>query len=481
MGQSDAIGQSPLYSGEQLHLAQMFKTWCGSLPDSIFRVGPMGGSPRRYYRLSDPAYSCIGTVGDQPRENEAFLYLTGHFHSFGLPVPEIYLTDREHLCYLQQDLGDVSLFDWLMQQPHHVQVSTLKESLQYLVRFQTGTLTNLDFNKCYPGVDFNRETSRWDLDYMKYMFLRVLDIEVDELALDEAFNVLLDALFQDGYAGFMYRDFQSRNIIVQHNRLWFVDYQGGRPGPPAYDAASLLYQTRLALSAELRQQLTRSYADMLAQEIPVSREEIAQQVHLFAIHRLLQTLGAYGYRGIIQRKEAFIRPVRQAVTNTMEVIRTSSLDKKLTVITDLLEEALARFPEPFQSTGHLKVAVNSFSYMHGMPSDASGHGGGFVFDCRALPNPHHQPDIRVYNGKDEPIIQWFQQRPEVEQFLDRCMTMIADSVTTYINRGFTSLQVNFGCTGGKHRSVYCTEQIAQRLNNRFSGIVVQVSHLQLDR
>jgi hypothetical protein len=279
----------------------------------------------------------------------------------------------------------------------------------------------------------------------------------------------------------MFRDFQSRNIMLRHGVQWFIDYQGGRLGPPAYDAASLLYQTRLALPSDLRQRLTRFYASSLAEMIPVDQQAVVRQVQLFAILRLLQTLGAYGFRGIIQRKEMFIRPIQQAIENTMEVIRHSPLSGQLDVITTLLAKAGQRFPAAETSSGPLTVTVNSFSFLHGIPADPYGHGGGFVFDCRALPNPHHQPEIRQFTGRDEVIQHWLKEKPEVEVFMSHAEEMVTNVVATYLDRGFTRLQVNFGCTGGKHRSVFCAEQLSRRLNNRFPRIVVNTAHIQLDQ
>jgi len=468
-------------TGERLHLARLFFQHTARWPDMIIRLGATGGSPRRYYQLSDHSWRCIGTAGDQAKENAAFWYLTDHFLSYGLPVPEVFAVDAVNGCYLQQDLGDLSLYDALVNAGADAQEAMLEQSLQHLVQFQTATLRTLDFSKCYPGLPFDRVAARWDLDYMKYMFLRVLEIEVDEQALEIAFDGLLEALFTEGYAAFMYRDFQSRNIMLNHGMQWFIDYQGGRLGPPAYDAASLLYQTRIALPHDLRQRLTSAYASMLAGQIPMDQHAVVQQVHLFAVLRLLQTLGAYGFRGIIQRKEVFVRPIRSAIQNTLAVIRSSPLADRLGVISDALSLAEKQFPAEENSPGQLTVTIHSFSFLHGIPDDPSGHGGGFVFDCRALPNPHHQPEIRPFTGRDEVIIAWLKQKPEVDTFLSHADELVTNAIIQYLDRGFSRLQVNFGCTGGKHRSVYCAEQLSQRLNKRFKDIVVNTVHVQLDQ
>ncbi|MFO7722164.1 MAG: RNase adapter RapZ [Bacteroidales bacterium] len=430
---------------------------------SCMPVTTGSASPRRYFRLATGQRFFIGTINQNKKENKAFLYLTNHFLEHGLPVPEVLATDPEGVCYLQQDLGNQSLFGLLSHSSPEEHEPLLAKALELLVQFQVKGAFGLDFDRCYPSPEFDRQAALWDLHYFKYMFLKLSGVEFDDEMLEKEFEYMLDAIFGDCTNGFMYRDFQSRNIMIAHGRLWFIDYQGGRRGPLAYDVASFLYQSRIALPEPLRERLLESYCRELQEYIDVDQEHFRQQVRGFALLRLLQTLGTYGYRGLFEHKEAFRKPIVPALQNTFQVFGLNSGKLSLTYLQSLLQKALPLFVGSSQQKSGLVIRINSFSYMHGLPKDATGNGGGFVFDCRALPNPHRDEKLRPFTGKDPVIQEWLGGQKEVKAFLNHCEALIMASVNDYLNREFTDLQVNFGCTGGKHRSVYCAETIYERL------------------
>ncbi len=462
-------------------LEQLFKNHTGTPPSTIHRILTGSGSGRIYYRLADGNNSVIGTINHNRKENEAFLFLTRHFASHGLPVPRVFGVSDDRCVYIQEDFGKMSLCDHLGNpENHHNRESLLQEALMHLYGFQVRSAADLDFARCYPQPFFDKQAARWDLHYFKYMFLKPLVDEIDELTLDEAFEALLDHLFEDAFAGFMYRDFQSRNMMLQHQRLWFIDYQGGRCGPLLYDVATLLYHTRLALPDELRDRLTAFYGEVLAETFPVNQHLIAQQVHDFALLRLLQTLGAYGYRGVYQRKEAFVKPIGKALQNTLAVLDKMSPELPVQALKDVLTRLTPRFADAGKSENGLVITLNSFSYMYGLPTDDSGHGGGFVFDCRSLPNPHYETHLRPLTGEDAPIQQWLSEQTEVSEFLRYTEAIVVNAAEKYLDRGFDRLQVNFGCTGGKHRSVFCVEALADRLKKRGIRCDVLKNHLMLN-
>ncbi len=468
-----------MYSSVEI-LRTLFLETAGMHPEFTGVIETGSGSKRTYYRLSNGDISLVGVSGDNTAENEAFYYLTGHFQSFGLPVPAIKAISLDRKYYLIQDLGDTTLYNVLVSSDEKQKEKFLKKALEHLVRFQVTAMSGLDFGRCYPRMDFDLQAGKWDMNYFKYMFLKPLFSDINEDLLEKEFDMILNDLFNSYFSGFMYRDFQSRNIMVAHNGLWFIDYQGGRLGPIEYDPASLLYQTRISVPPDLRKRLVQYYCNLLNEYRPVDAGMVGARIHSFALLRLLQTLGAYGYRGLFEKKEAFVKPIYPAIKNTLEVIKTMPRRHKPEYIETLLHEALPVFNRQNHENQTLTVNVNSFSYMHGIPDDEAGNGGGFVFDCRALPNPHHELHLREYSGVDMVIADWLGSKPEVSEFLDNCESLVKNTVDVYVQRGFTNLQVNFGCTGGKHRSVYCAEVLCARLKQHYGNIVVKTYHTRLN-
>ncbi len=125
----------------------------------------------------------------------------------------------------------------------------------------------------------------------------------------------------------------------------------------------------------------------------------------------------------------------------------------------------------------LKIQISSFSYIYGsIPQDPSGNGGGFVFDCRALPNPGRYDQYKSLTGIDEPVADYLMKEKEVQVFLDQSFALVDQAVSKYIERGFTSLMVSFGCTGGQHRSVFAAEQLSQYIADKYEEVIISLRH-----
>jgi aminoglycoside/choline kinase family phosphotransferase len=449
--------------------------------------GRLGGSGRKIIRLTSGKISAIGILYGVREENVAFLEFSRHFRRHGLPVPEIYAEDLDHGAYLQEDLGDTTLFEFLSANragedvaPQVVEI--YHKAAAMLPRFQVEAGRDLNYKVCYPCASFDRQSIAWDLNYFKYYFLRLAGISFNELALENDFGRLTDFLLTAPRDYFLYRDFQSRNIMLRDDELFFVDYQGGRKGALQYDIASLLYDAKADLPPELRQQLLDHYLDTLAGFINLDREAFLHHYYAYVYVRIMQALGAYGFRGFYERKAHFLQSVPYALKNLRWLLHHVELPVALPTLMDAFKSMLAseqlqgQPPEP----ENLLVRIFSFSFHRDLPPDDSGHGGGFVFDGRSLPNPGREDRFKSLTGKDAPVIEYFDRQESVRQFLSSVIPLVDSSVNNYQQRGFKSLMVSFGCTGGQHRSVYLAEQLAKRLRGR-EGVDVVVRHLELEQ
>jgi aminoglycoside/choline kinase family phosphotransferase len=448
--------------------------------------GQLGGSGRRIIRLASEKLSAIGILHDVREENVAFLELSRHFRRHGLPVPEIYAEDLSHGAYLEEDLGDTTLFEFLTA--HRTSetiapeaVAAYRNVVALLPRFQIEAGRDLNYRVCYPRASFDRQSIAWDLNYFKYYFLRLAAIPFNEQALEDDFGRLTKFLLNANRNYFLYRDFQSRNVLLRDGCPFFVDYQGGRRGALQYDIASLLYDAKADLPPELRQQLLDHYLDTLAGFIKLEREVFMEHYYAYVYVRILQALGAYGFRGFYERKAHFLQSVPYALKNLRWLLHNVQLPVPLPALVDTFKKMLGS--EELQSlaceTENLTVRIFSFSFHRGLPKDATGHGGGFVFDARSLPNPGREEHFRNSTGKDAPVIDYLDQQESVQQFLASAGSLVEASVSNYQRRGFKSLMVSFGCTGGQHRSVYLAEQLANRLRGQ-NGVEVVVRHLELE-
>jgi aminoglycoside/choline kinase family phosphotransferase len=468
-------------------LKELFRQWSGELPVTVIAL-PLSGSDRRYYRLSHQDRSAIGAWNPVKEENNAFLHFTRHFLANGLHVPSIYGSDPENNIYLIEDLGNSSLFSLLENKPADTPVPDdiirlYKESLAELVRFQVIAGKSLDYNYCYPHSSFDTRSMKWDLSYFKYYFLK-LHVPFHEGKLEDDFDALLNFLGQADSGYFMYRDFQSRNILLKDGQPYFIDYQGGRKGPLQYDAASLLFQVKADLPFALREELLDYYISELSRLIKTDQATFKKQYYGFVLIRLLQVMGAYGFRGLIEKKPHFLSSIPFALKNLAWWLTHVDLQLNLPELMPALEKLAQlkqyKIGKVSSDDGKLIVVIKSFSYMKGIPDDYTGHGGGFVFDCRALPNPGREERYRAYNGRDQVIINYLENQLEVISFLKGAENLISQSVENYIERGFSHLMVSFGCTGGQHRSVYCTETMASRLQRKYPQVKVEVVHEMLN-
>jgi aminoglycoside/choline kinase family phosphotransferase len=449
--------------------------------------GALGGSGRQIIRLAGEKVTAIGILYNVREENVAFLEFSRHFRRHGLPVPEIYAEDLDHGAYLEEDLGDTSLFEFLSKNRTGeniapAAVEAYRRAVAVLPRFQVEAGRDLNYKVCYPRGSFDRQSIAWDLNYFKYYFLRLAGIPFNEQALEHDFGRLTKFLLSADRDYFLYRDFQSRNIMLREGEPYFLDYQGGRKGALQYDVASLLYDAKADLPPELRQQLLDHYLDILAGFIDVERDVFLQYYYAYVDIRIMQALGAYGFRGFYERKAHFLQSVPYALKNLRWLLHNVQLPVALPALLDAFHGMLAS--EKLQGLASeadaLVVRVFSFSFHRGLPKDETGNGGGFIFDGRSLPNPGREEQFKTLTGKDAPVIDYLNQQESVHQFLASVMSLVDASVDNYQKRGFKNLMVSFGCTGGQHRSVYLAEQLAKHLRNR-NGVEVIVRHRELEQ
>ncbi len=448
--------------------------------------GRLGGSGRKIVRLANEESSAIGILYDMREENAAFLEFSRHFRGHGLPVPEIYAEDLSHGAYLEEDLGDTTLFEFVSNNrageyiaPQAVEA--YRKVVDVLPRFQIEAGRDLNYKVCYPRAVFDGQSIAWDLNYFKYYFLRLAGIPFNEQSLEDDFSRLTKFLLTADLNYFLYRDFQSRNIMLRNGDPFFLDYQGGRKGALQYDIASLLYDAKADLPPELRQQLLDRYIERLSDFIKLDRDVFMRHYYAYVYVRIMQALGAYGFRGFYERKAHFLQSVPYALNNLRWLLQHVELPIALPTLMTAFTSMVGS--EKLQSLSakeeNLIVQIFSFSFRRGIPKDETGHGGGFVFDVRSIPNPGREERFKALTGKDAPVIEYLNQQESVHQFLASVMSLVDSSVNTYQRRGFTSLTVSFGCTGGMHRSVYFAEQLAKRLSGR-NGVEVVVRHLGLE-
>ncbi|MBO5404985.1 MAG: phosphotransferase [Paludibacteraceae bacterium] len=444
------------------------------------------GSNRRYYRIEseDKSVSLIGVQGTSREENHAFLYMAELFLEKGLNVPRVLAASDDEMCYVQQDLGNTLLFDYIAEgRKTGVFSAPEKEMLRKVVRglakFQVIGAEKFDFNQCYPQPEFNLRSILWDLNYFKYCFLKATGLDFQEDKLENEFERLAYILLRSNYTAFMYRDFQSRNVMIckdSNGELvpYFIDFQGGKKGPVYYDVASFLWQAKANFHPDLREELIEEYIDELQKYMPVDRPVFYETLKHFVLFRTMQVLGAYGFRGYFEKKPHFLQSIPFAIDNLRHLLKHASEDYPYLI--QVLKEMTEM--KQFKDVGVRKplvVRVFSFSYKKGIPADTSGNGGGFVFDCRAINNPGKYERYQFFTGMDEPVISFLEEDGEILPFLEEAYNMVDFSVKRYMDRGFQNLMVSFGCTGGQHRSVYAAEKMATHINEKF-GVEVQLIH-----
>lgn len=465
-------------------LRNLFFEWAHEQGIEILPL-PQAGSYRQYYRLTGQQKQAIGVYSPDKNETQAFLTFTNHFRLQGLNVPEIYTYDIENDCYLISDLGDTSLLDHLEQnridgKPSVKTLDLYRQAIAELPRFQVDACREMDFSVCYPSGEFDERSMRWDLNYFKYYFLRLLKIPFSEAALEDDFDRLILHLLQSGNNFFMYRDFQARNIMVNNDKPWFIDYQGGRKGPLQYDLASLLFQVKASLPYDFREEMLHWYLENLRNYIRIDEKKFVDNYYGFVLIRLLQVMGAYGFRGYFERRAHFLQSIPYAVENLRWLLSNVDFGIEMPELMKALNEiANTEIASPVMSeAGTLTVSLNSFSFKNGPPPDYSGNGGGFIFDCRALPNPGRYDHYKKFTGLDESVIQYLDREKAVAKFLTNVFKIVDQSIIEYQHRGFANLQINFGCTGGQHRSVFCASRLAAYLEETYS-LKVSIYHQEM--
>ncbi len=461
-------------------IVQLFESKFKVKPDRVETL-PASGSSRIYFRLYKDSDSLIGALNEDLEENRAFFYLSKHFLNKKLNVPEVVAISSCEKYYLQTDLGSVSLFDLITKNSISSNFDDLLErTVRQLVHFQVKGFEGLDSSKCFPIPSFDRRSIMWDLNYFKYNFLKPSGLTFSEVKLEDEFNRLADILLAEDLNYFHYRDFQSRNIMVKDNQLYFIDFQGGRIGPCLYDLASFLYQAKAGFSPELRQKLFNVYIDELTIYRRIDTEHLRSIFPFMVMFRIVQTLGAYGFRGFFEKKTHFIQSIPNAVANYLDLVGTTRVGE-FGYIASLLKEYRNLIAEDsVDEPEGLTVSITSFSFKKGYPEIHPEHGGGFIFDCRFLPNPGRIDRYKPLTGFDKDVADYLNEIEEVEVFNNRVFDIVSSAIDNYIERDFKHLAIAFGCTGGQHRSVYCTNLLAKKLSEHYNVNIV-VKHREINR
>ncbi|MBC8032713.1 MAG: phosphotransferase [Chitinophagaceae bacterium] len=468
-------------------IKELFESFNDDTFQSIEKL-PQSGSDRIYFRLTARENTYIATYNLNRKENHTFLAFSEHFRQYGSPVPQVYGMNEDATIYIQEDFGGVSLMDLLQQEGLSDRVYSLfQKSLKELAHIQIVGGANLNYDLCLTAKEFGKQAIMSDLLYFKYYFMDTLKYPYDKQALLDDFEALSNYLTHTSHKHFMFRDFQSRNIMVKDEKVHFIDYQGGMKGALQYDVASLLWQAKAELPDEWKSSLLEYYISYIDGTLPnpVDRITFISQYNGYVLIRLLQVLGAYGFRGLFERKAHFLTSIPLALRNLRWFVQNKHTGIELDTFNELLQfivsdEVIGRFESVRAAPDTpLKVTVNSFSYRKGIPPDATDNGGGFVFDCRGILNPGRQEAFKILTGRDKEVMNFLEQQTKMPDFLNNVYNIIDITVEDYIKRGFESLMISFGCTGGQHRSVYAADALARHLRNKF-GVKLELKHLVQD-
>ena len=468
-------------------LAELYQKKYGRKPNEIKSLRS-DGSERKIYRVIVGKHTVIGIVGVDYHENAAFLEFSKHFRKFGLRVPEIYIEDPDAGAYLEEDFGDVILFDWMMKiREQHGFNDAIKEMykavVEYLPRFQIEAGKTIDYSYCYQHQEFGIDSMHWDLHYFKRQFLNYFyKKKINHTELEKDFNRLIKFLLHEPLKYFLYRDFQSRNVMIKDGLPHFIDYQSGRKGALQYDLASLLYDAKANLPEDFREEMIEVYLKKARQMTRVNPRRFRKYFYGFVLIRIMQAFGAYGYLSAVKGKTHFFKSVPFAIKN-LETLLNKNIDilNQLPTLREIFTNLITdQYLREFQDKKKLVVRINSFGFhKSGIPQDASGNNGGFVLDCRFLPNPGREEKYKALTGKDAEVIAYFSRHNIVNDFLEQVFKIVDYAVDNYQNRSFSDLMISFGCTGGQHRSVYCAERLANYLKNK--GVNLKLSHLELEK
>ncbi len=460
---------------------QLFNTYFN---DEIKRIDefPANGSYREYCRITGNKYCVIGAYNADVKENEAFFSFTQSFLGQNISVPKLYAISNDRTCYLQEDLGSETLYDYITKIRGEKDfsekiISIYKNVISQLARLQILAGKTIDYSKCYPRHSFDKQSMMWDLNYFKYYFLKLAKIQFDEQLLEDDFQRFVNYLSGAETSNFLYRDFQSRNIMYNNGKVAFIDYQGGRKGALQYDLASLLYDAKADISHEIRAILLEYYLDVLEEMQPVDRDIFKGYFTGYTLIRIMQAMGAYGFRGFYEKKDHFLKSIPFAISNLKFILNNYKLPIEVEYLSNVLHELTQSefLLEIGKEKEKLTVHIGSFSYKKGLPNDTTGNGGGFIFDCRAILNPGRYEHYKELTGIDADVINFLETKSEMLKFMKHVYAIVEQSIEVYISRGFTNLSVNFGCTGGQHRSVYGAENLAKHLAKHYD-INISLNH-----
>jgi aminoglycoside/choline kinase family phosphotransferase len=452
-------------------LKSLFSRITGSDAESMNEL-PSSGSNRRYFRMQGAGRTLIGVMGSSVDENKAFWHIDEHFYRKGLPVPQVLAHSDDFHCYLQEDLGDELLYNALEKGRNcgiynETEKALLHKVMAALPLFQVTGAEGMNFSMCYPQPEFDRRMVLFDLNYFKYCFLKATGLDFHENRLQDDFEKLADVLLGNHTPTFLYRDFQSRNVMLVDGEPYFIDFQGGRKGPVYYDVASFLWQAKAQYSDELRDELLHTYLGSLSRFMPVDEAGFRLQLRHFIIFRTLQVLGAYGFRGYFEKKPHFMQSVPFAIDNLRRILADKIIQDYPYLCEVLLGLTRMKQFSELSVTQKLEVTIYSFAYKKGIPVDVSGNGGGYVFDCRGINNPGKYEHYKHFTGLDKEVISFLEDDGGVVSFLDNIYHLADSHVQRYVERKFSHLMFAFGCTGGQHRSVYCAQHLAEHIAKKF--------------
>jgi aminoglycoside/choline kinase family phosphotransferase len=461
-------------------IADIYHKFSGEQAYSVVQL-PATASDRIYFRITGISkQTYIATHSSNIRENQSFINLSKHFASHKLNVPKILYIESDYSTYIQEDLGNTTLFSLLENVKKEEVRNYYQQAFEQLVRFQFDAASNLNFSHCYPVEAFDKQSMMWDLNYFKYYFLKPSEIHFEEDMLEKDFQSLTDFLLQKNHTSFMFRDFQSRNIMIVNGKTYLIDYQGGRRGPFLYDLASCILDAKADLPLDLRSELINTYFKLLP--VNMQRDKFDNELTVCKLIRILQAFGAYGFRGMIQKKTLFLESIPYAAANLKQLLQEHipvNLPHLIPVLQTMADKYNVR--EKITESNKLTVRVMSFSYKKGIPEDSSSNGGGFVFDCRSLPNPGRLAEMQTKTGFDAEVKSLLESDDAVGKFLHSASALVNHAVENYISRGFTDLMVSFGCTGGQHRSVFCANALTALLKKQYADadIIIDLNHREL--
>jgi aminoglycoside/choline kinase family phosphotransferase len=467
-------------------IRKLFKQWNGNKADFIQKL-PQTASYREYYRISFNGKTVIGVFNEDLKENEAFISFTNTFNQLNLNVPKVLHVDLDNSVYLLTDLGDSTLYSLIHAKKHDWNsspelIKLYHKSLEQLLKFQIVADKSIDYKFCYPRAKFDRQSILWDFNYFKYDFLKLARIGFDEQLLENDFNKFSEFVASVNTDYFLYRDFQSRNIMVKDDEIYFIDYQGGRKGALQYDVASLLYDAKAEIPNHLREELLIHYLDKLEGDYSLSRTEFMKSYYAFVLIRIMQAMGAYGFRGLFEKKVHLIKSIIPATKNLKYLLESGKIDFDIPHLHHVFENLInsnefKMYEDRVLPNNKLSVTLTSFSYKREIPIDLADNGGGFVFDCRGLNNPGRHLEYKLLNGRNTEVQKFLELNSDVKDFMNHTYPLVDSTIETYLERDFKDLMINFGCTGGQHRSVYCAERMFDHLKEKYD-INIFLSHIE---